>query len=1007
MKLKILAIGFFVLFPGIFHKCFSWQQEVSYKITVSLDDNQELLNGHEVLTYINRSPFTLHKIYFHLFQNAFQKGSYFDLKRRSYNNYSLASLKEEEEAYCKVSNVRDNQGNGLSFELDNTILAVSLNKPLPPGEKITLEMDFITKFGKKAYRMKAKNGQFVASQWYPKFCVFDDHGGWHLDQHYGHEFYGEFGTFDVGITLAADFIVGATGVLMNRHEVLPDSLMRELDIGNFRDKPLGQMPSKIITANPGETKTWKYHAENVHDFAWTADRTFRIGIAHWEDVVVYSLARESKAAKWQDAAEVGAETIQLFSEHFGRYPYPQMTIADVDQGMEYPMIVMCGGESPTYNGLFYHEIGHNWFYGVLGSNETAFPCMDEGFTVYLTDFALENLEDIEEYSSQRGSWYARKFFRTDPNFWNSTSRRYLQLAKTGYENKVLTHSDHCIDYYSYRNTAYSKPATTLRMLQGILGDEVFFNVMRSYFERWKFRHPYPEDFKRVAEEVSGRNLEWFFEQWWNSTKTCDYAVTGLRNKKLPDGRYQAQIELKRKGEIYMPIDLELILTDGSKQMYTIPIDEWCKQVDTIQVLPKWYGWDGLNRKYRAQIIVPQKVKKVVIDPRLTTADINYLNNRSGLLPKMDLHWDNLARNLAPLDAYNILWRPSFWYNEVDGLKTGLHLEGSYLAGYLPGDYATQLGLWYGPMSKKVNYDLNFETPLRRWGKLTSLTFTSSFLEGRTEKTFGFKKTVRKSLFRQPAWDFVLNFSHFDVLDTNYVLDPWEKGKTNTVQVSLSYRTQDRALKRHWHLQYRSTTFASDFNFDKVELTLKEEVGSRSDWGLAIRFYGGYSGGQLPLQEKFYLAAASPLENFYDPWYRSRGTLPTKWHEQGHLQKGGGANLRGYLDKNQVGQRLLAANLQLAYPNPLRPLIKALPFVGKIFSRINTYAFFDAGDVREDDFDFSLKYDAGLGFLWKFPFLPPRLDPVSIRVDFPIYVNRPRWDEKAFEFRWLVGTGKSF
>jgi aminopeptidase N len=1003
MKIKFFS---FLSILVLLNTAHAWQQRVIYQIQAALNDSSKIIDGTARLTYFNNSPFQLEKLYFHLYPNAFQPGSYLDLKNRASDNYSMTNLKEKDASYCKVTHIGETGAEQVNFQVDNTIMAVPLNQPLNPGDSLVLNIQFQTKFGKNSYRMQARNGQFVATQWYPKVCVCDDHGGWHLDQHFGHEFYGEFGSYDVEITLASDFIVGATGILTNQNEMLPDSLLAKLDIKNFKEKSANSKKTGLSKAKKGETKTWKYHAENVHDFAWTADRKFRIGTAQWENVKIYALAKESNAANWQDAADVGARVIALFSRHFGRYPYPQMTLADVDQGMEYPMIVMVGGKSPTYNGLFYHEIGHNWFYGTVANNETAYPALDEGFTVYLTDFALDSLEDPRTYQEYDIGWYLQKFYRPDPNFRTTTLKQTIRTSKSGFEEKVLTHSDHCQDGMSYVHIAYNKAAATLHLLQGALGDSVFFKVMQTYFERWKFCHPYPEDFQKVVEEVSGRNLSWFFEQWWKSTKTCDYAFAGLSNRKLTSDLYETTIEIKRPGEIYMPVDLELTLADGSRQRYTIPVDEGSKQVAGIEVLPKWVGWNDWQKTYRTTLKLPQKVKKGIIDPELRMLDVNYLNNQSGWLPKIDVQWDNLFEKYTPLSAYLILWRPGFWYNDRDGLKIGVHFDGSYPGSYYTGgDYALNADIWYGIMSQKINHQATFQTPIFRPERLTKLVLKSAALEGRQFAAVGVEKSIRSALFSSRSLDFKVYLKHYELFDRAYLYESWEKGEVNLIELTTGGRFAQRWLQSEWQLRYQSTSFMTDYIFDKVTLQLKETFTHWRNWEAQIRLFLGASEGVLPLQDQFYLATANPLESSQSPWYRSKGTLPSKWYANAHLQHGGGGNLRGYLDQNIAGKRILAANLQMEVPNPLN----LIPFPGffKTIQQIQPYLFYDVGDVMQGDWNFHPKADVGFGVNWSVPFIPPRLEPVILRFDFPFFVSHPLPNEESLKFRWLMGIGMAF
>ncbi|MCI0513716.1 M1 family metallopeptidase [candidate division KSB1 bacterium] len=1000
---RILILGVIILGLNT-HLVFAWQQAVAYQIAVTLDDRAHRLTGHEKLVYTNNSPDSLRKLYFHLYQNAYRPGSYLDLKNQTEGNYDLTRLKPDAEGYCQVTRLTDDQARPLPMQTDNTILTVALPEPLAPGGELTLNLDFITQIGTKPFRMRARDGMFVISQWYPKICVYDDHGGWHADQHFGNEFYGNFGSFDVQITLAADFIVGATGTLLNRAEVLPDSVLQCLDLHNFVNRLHVPHPAK---SDKSATRTWHFQGSQIHDFAWTADRTFLIGAAHWEDVTIYALARAENAKHWQDAAEIGARAVQFFSEKIGRYPYPQMTIADVDEGMEYPMIVMCGGESPSYNELFYHEVGHNWFYGLIANNETAYPALDEGFTTYITNLMLEKFENMQAYQAPgKSSWY-RRWRQYDPDFWVISARVYLQLARRGLDEKVLTHSDHCLNDATYSMMAYEKTATTLRNLQGILGDAVFFKVLQTYFDRWKFRHPYPEDFQAVAEEVSGRRLDWFFEQWWHSTKTVDYAVKSVSNTKLPDGKYRARINLRRVGAIYQPIDLEMTLANGQKQYFTVPVDDGSKQVDSIQVLPAWYGWNDFQRNYTTSIVLPHKVTRVRLDPWRTLADINYLNNQSGLLPPLEVHLDNLYQDFTPISTYLLCWRPSFGYNLVDGLKTGLLFTGSYFGEDAHGDYVTRLGGWYGPLSGKFNHEFSLATPLRQLGKHTWLRLKHLFLEDRTAAKIGLTTTAGTLRLPLPILNLSLDFSHVELISDDYLWAPWEKGEVNTIEFTANYQTRCRSLLSQWEIQYKSTSFMSDFRFDKVTVQCREIFRPRSNWRLALRLYGGMTEGELPRQEQFYLTQASPREAFENPWYRSRGALPVQWTNQRQIQPAGGANLRGFLASPEAGKWAAAANVHAYFPNPWLPLARLLPGGKTLFARVEHYLFFDFGDVAATRSGFQFKHDAGLGLCWHIPYWPDRLPRLALRFDFPCYVSDPVPNEDRLQFRWVFGVDQLF
>ena len=281
-----------------------WQQDVYYDIKADIDEITDIISGQLKLVYTNNSPDQLNYVYFHLYQNAFQPESYLDELQRQNNKYPNYGIYESQKLGTIIEKINVNNEH-VKTELDNTILKVYLPKTLHKNESITFEIKFKTHFDAGDVRRRMTvfdawgNKHYNGVHWYPRICVYDAKFGWTKDQHLGKEFYGNFGTFDVQLTFASNFIVEATGFLTNRKEVLPNDLREKLDIKNFKDKPWNEPPSTIIPYKKEERKTWIYHAENVHDFAFTAaDPTYRIGEAYWKDKVCYSLVQEPHASKW-------------------------------------------------------------------------------------------------------------------------------------------------------------------------------------------------------------------------------------------------------------------------------------------------------------------------------------------------------------------------------------------------------------------------------------------------------------------------------------------------------------------------------------------------------------------------------------------------------------------------------------------------------------------------------------------------------------------------------------
>ncbi len=1020
-----------------------WQQDVNYKIDARLLVPKRTILGRERLIYYNNSPDTLRFVFFHLYQNAYKKGSYLDKLRRSHGDYGIARLKKSQEGGIQIERLEDRSQKPLHFSVDNTIMRVNLNEPLAPGDSTIFNIQFATKFSTLRHRMKYNPShgfdQFTATQWYPKICVYDRRFGWTTDQHLGHEFYGDFGTFDVQITLPQEFIVGATGYLLNRKEVLPPDLMKKLRIENFKNKPFGQKPSVIIPHVEGKTKTWHYHTVNVHDFAWTADPSYRIGeVTLKNGVKVYALAREWKASKWQDAARFAADVIRIYSRDIGPFGYHKMIVADADDGMEYPMITMDGGVSPSYYGLFAHEEGHNWFYGMIGNNETYRALLDEGFTQFLTSWSMERLlgraqdHKVKKFPYKGTSWDRYRNFRA-----------YLQTARRGYDAPITTHSDwfeNSVGYNSYR-LVYFKTFTMLYNLQYVLGDDLFLKALQTYFARWKFCHPYVHDFRDVVIQVAHRDLNWFFDEWLDNAWSLDYAIQRIRNVKKGEG-YEAQITLRRKGQMIMPIDLQVTLADGSRKLCHIPVDAWSKACQNGTVLPKWYGMGTLNPTYVARISTRQKVISAQIDPSGRLGDWYRLDNRSGFLPKLKLS-KPFTEVEPPLDAYLIRPKPVIWFNNVDGLRLGAGFHGSYLESYsVLGDHTLDFSTWVSLKFPKIpiGYQFSLKEPLRKIGKSAYFQLESSVNSGLTYHAVSFSQAWNRytGLFRSSR--LFLKLDVFNFYNQRYLWNPyfWRGRKTGRFRIEFERVRKFLHAQNRWSVSFTSTYVDSYFEpiaqnqvnapaqglvrkvpgheFGKIILTLNPFFEFGHGLGLHLRGILGYGfGGILPTQSQFYLSAASPVDWIRNPFFSGRGTLPPTWEKEGQVRPAGGGNLRGYqslLVKGETvlfpevshltGNRLLAANAELRFPCLLKKVFPRFLQWRRFPLQVDRYVFADAGlaglaaKITDWDFNHSILEDAGLG-------IGIHVNKWALHVDFPVWLSHPQGGENAFQFRWVMSA----
>ena len=1026
-------------FPGY------WQQDVHYMINAKIDEKTNIVDGELTLSYTNNSPDQLDVVYFHLYQNAFQPGSYNDALYKAngvepkYGKYEGQGLGTDVE-WIRV------YGKDQKTELDNTILKVHLDKPIKPGATIKFDIKFKTYFdnGTVRRRMKTFNSagfrHYDGVHWYPRISVYDRKFGWTTDQHLGREFYGDFGTFDVNLTFASNYIVEATGVLQNRQEVLPEDLRDKLDISNFADKPWGEKPSEIIPYVEGETKTWTYHAENVHDFAFTADPTYRIGEAFWNGVRCVSLVQESHASKWQNAAEYAAKTIEVFSNDFGMYAYPKIIVADARDGMEYPMLTLDGGSDPGFRGLLVHEIGHMWFFGMLGSNETYRAFMDEGFTQFLTVWGLEAIDGDTIVRDPDKSLYKRAFRK--PQLAKDTRAYYGYLsAVVGEDDHQLnTHSDNfngALRHGGGYRLVYSKTATMLYNLQYVLGDKLFQDAMKNYVATWSIAHPYPEDFRNSMIQYTKVDLNWFFDQWLETTKHIDYEVS--RFKKLDnEGNYE--ILFKRNGRMQMPIDFSVVLDNGTTVDYHIPNTWFVKQTDAT-VLPKWHGWDNLNPTYTAKIRVNADINEVIIDPSERLADAYPPDNSTKT--RIDFGFDHQVWNFPNRRAYELNWRPDVWYNGYDGIKIGLHFNGNYMRK----KHVFSLTAWYNsrlaemettyedetdPLPKDdpspISFNASYRTSIPNIIKHGTLFGMARSNDGMNGWAAGIEQRVNKN---NTLRAYLKSIWRVDSTELNYLLfqDEWQPAKYNNT-LNFEWENRFRYSKGSGELNFdiRSGAILSDYNYSYIDAEFINKL-RVAKFDLKSRLFGRFGTGNDPADESaLFLSGANPEALMENKFTRSFGIIPLDWGGYGdqinYFHHGGGLNLRGYagyygveVDPDSIqhliykGNSGIALNLELDFDKYFRIRNR---WLNRRFG-LDTYLFADAGTMAYEDLSDNtlltdIRLDAGAGAALTIRRWGPleMAKDLTVRFDVPFYISHaPYLEPDNVAFRWVVGVNRAF
>lgn len=596
-----------------------WQQKVDYKMEVAVDVKTYRYSGKQELIYTNNSSDTLHKVFYHLYNNAFQPGSEMDYRiqhikdpdgrmvdkvkegEKEIKQSRIAKLKPEEIGFLHVSAMHQD-GILLTIKEIETILDVPLAHPLLPGKSTVLTLNFEGQVPIQIRRSGRNNREGIAlsmSQWYPKIAEFDFEG-WHVDPYLAREFHGVWGNFDVKITLDKNYIVGGTGYLQNGNE-----------IGyNYQDAGI-----KVTVPKKQKTHTWHFVAPNVHDFTWAADPEYVHDTYPGPNGVTLHFLYKNKpeiGLIWKAVQPKVATLMDLYNHWVGPYPYQQYSVIQGgDGGMEYAMCTLILGEGKLdgLTGLIAHEMGHAWFQHILASNESKHPWMDEGFTSYIEDIAMNALAPQPVVNPFAGAFKA-----------------YINLANSGKEQPLSTHADRYDENRSYSIASYSKGEVFLAQMEYLLGHNNVDKILRRYYEDFKFKHPNPNDIKRTAERISGATLDWYLTDFTQTTNTIDYSLGIVEEKDAT-----TIVNVERIGRMPMPIDLQVTYTDGSKENFYIPLRLMNFEKPNPEPELPWYvlpDWTWGNPNYQFSINKPlSTIKSIVIDPVGLMADVKPNNNK--------------------------------------------------------------------------------------------------------------------------------------------------------------------------------------------------------------------------------------------------------------------------------------------------------------------------------------------------------------------------------------------
>ncbi|WP_339626094.1 M1 family metallopeptidase [uncultured Maribacter sp.] len=587
-----------------------WQQHVDYTMDVDMDVDNFQYTGTQTLVYTNNSPDELKRVYFHLYFNAFQPGSEMDIRLQTIadpdsrmiteeKKSRISTLSESEMGYLHPTSLTQDDKKVI-FSEEGTVLVVDLASPIASGSKSTFNMSFNGQVPLQIRRSGRNNEEGVAlsmSQWYPKLAEYDFEG-WHADPYIAREFQGVWGDFDVKLTLDKNYTVGGTGYLQNPNE-----------IGHGYETP-GTKSKK----QKGKTLTWHFKAPMVHDFMWAADPEYIHDIQKVPNgpVIHFLYKNDPKILEnWKNLQPKTVEAMEFFNKNIGEYPYDQYSVIQGgDGGMEYAMSTLITGdrEFGSLVGVMAHEMAHSWFQHILATNEAKHEWMDEGFTSFISKLCMSEIMDLDKDNPFEGAY-----------------KGYRNLALSGKEQPQTTHADRYGLNFAYGISAYSKGSIFLSQLGYVIGQDKLMETIRKYYTDFKFKHPVPNDIKRVAEKVSGFELDWYLTDWTQTTNTIDYGI-----KEVAAIDNSTKVTLERIGLMPMPLDILVVYNDDSRETFYAPLrmmrGEKENPYEGIErtVIKDW-AW--AYPTYDFVINKPiSSIKAIVIDPSQLMADINLENN---------------------------------------------------------------------------------------------------------------------------------------------------------------------------------------------------------------------------------------------------------------------------------------------------------------------------------------------------------------------------------------------
>lgn len=928
-----------------------FQQEVNYRINVKLDDIKHELNADISMEYINKSPDELAFIWFHLWPNAYK------------NNHTALAKQLIEDGNLKFYFAsKEERGwiDGLEFKVNGQpvrmeyhpehidICKIVLNTPMKPGEKITITTPFRVHIPIGVFSRLGHIGQqYQITQWYPKPAVYDKFG-WHPMPYLNQgEFYSEWGSFDVFITLPKNYVVGATGDYVNGEEEISWLNKKAEEARSMEKFPY----DTAFPPSSPELKTIHLRQTNVHDFAWFADKRYYVVKDEVElpyskrKVITWGMFTGPEGKLWNKSAKYVADAVYYYSLWNGEYPYNHATAVDgalsAGGGMEYPNVTVIGkiGDARSLDRVIAHEVGHNWFYGILGSNERDHAWMDEGINSFNEGRYMDTKYPKDSVADMAARVQGRNF-----NIGKLLGLKDMDesmIFDLGYRFQAVQKKDQPCDITSAEYTSinyglivYGKTAMLFEYLRAYLGTEMFDKCAKEYFDRWKFRHPYPEDVKKVYGEVSGKNLSWFFDELIKTTAPIDYKICSVRKSQCANSFTGDcwEVEVKNKGGVNSPYSISAV-KDG-------------KVVSTA-----WFDGKSGTSKVNIYTIDFDQVK---IDAENKIPDINRQNNTykmRGLCKKSEpfnLKMMGLVRNT---DRSQLYWIPVAGWNNYNKVMIGAavynnllpekKLEWYAMPLYAVGnkDLAGSAGIFYNMHFDEVFQTVRLGITGKRYSYSNDPLERLNFYKIQPEVIFELKKKHLRNPVKQTIRIRQANITReVAVKQTDLVTPVFHY---DSAYAAINDFTYTWANSRKIHPFNISVNVQQGQEFVKSSVTANYHISFRKrKKGLDIRLFAGKFLGNNDLSDGSYYFFSSGRMGTHDYMYDY--TFPGRSETDGFFSRQFAdleGNMKVYTPIGRTRDWLGALNFDLTLPGKI-PFSLYADFVAFAKDSMTTVGMFD-------------------------------------------------------------------